>query len=145
MLKKISYLLCFFVFNQCAFANFNDEVNDYKVHEKSLVAGQTSQVSSLANMSQENVKKSLAMINQLMGTAQDSAKKNLQQGGKAANGAMLFVSTSMPSQLIIAMAMQAAKYKIPVIMRGLVDNSMPKTLQEILNIKTQAKKTGVAV
>ncbi|MDA7742522.1 type-F conjugative transfer system pilin assembly protein TrbC, partial [Francisellaceae bacterium] len=65
------------------------------------------------------------------------------KGGKAADGAMLFISTSMPASLIIDMSKQAAKYNIPVILRGLIDNSMPKTLQAILNIKSVALKANI--
>lgn len=139
-MKKIALIMILAITAPLVFANFNDEVNRYKAHEKSLIDGQASQVSALANMSQANVKKNLALINQLMGRAQQSANQTLNHGGKAANGAMLFISTSMPKSLIIQMSIQASKYNIPVIMRGLIDNSMPKTLQAILNIKVLAKK-----
>ncbi|ALA26646.1 type-F conjugative transfer system pilin assembly protein TrbC [Piscirickettsia salmonis] len=139
-MKKIALTVILSIGCQIAFANFNDEVNAYKVHEKSLIDQNSSKVSALASMSQANVKKNLSLLNQFMGQAQHSAGQTLNHGGKAANGAMLFISTSMPKPLIIQMSIQASKYNIPVIMRGLIDNSMPKTLQAILNIKVLAKK-----
>ena len=61
-------------------------------------------------------------------------------GGRAANGAMLFVSLSMPESLLLQMADEAHHFGIPVLLRGLVNNKMPDTLHLIAKLKQDAGK-----
>ena len=127
-----------------SFANFNDEVNAYKQTEKAVLGDNGKTVNSINRMSKAQVASNLDLVNNFINKASQSEKGIIQQktgqGGKPADGAMLFISFSMPKSLIIQMSMQAAKYHIPVIIRGLIDNKMPKTLQQILNIQQLAKK-----
>ncbi|MDA0910338.1 MAG: type-F conjugative transfer system pilin assembly protein TrbC [Proteobacteria bacterium] len=130
-----------------SFANFNDEVNAYKQTEKTIFKDNAKAVDAINSMSQAQVSSNLDLVNNFIDQASGSARGIIQQktgqGGKAADGAMLFISFSMPKSLIIQMSMQAAKYHIPVIIRGLVDNKMPKTLQYILDIQQLAKKENL--
>lgn len=43
----------------------------------------------------------------------------------------VFVSLSMPTQLLSAVLTESARLRIPAILNGLIDNSMPKTVQRI--------------
>ena len=116
MIKKIALLSFLLSLSLPVLANFNDEVNQYKGVEKQQVAGQQSTVTNFSKMSAADVTKSLALVNHFVHAGQHSLQQvNPRKGGKAANGAMLFISFSMPKPLIIQMAMQATRYHIPVI------------------------------
>lgn len=69
-----------------------------------------------------------------------SLQKNSHRGGKAANGGMIFISLSLPDPLILQLCDGAARYHMPVIIRGLVDNNMPKTLKRLQWLAKSAKK-----
>lgn len=49
----------------------------------------------------------------------------------SAPSVQVFVSFSMPTQLLSAVLMESARLHIPAILNGLIDNSMPKTVQQI--------------
>lgn len=139
-MRRLSTLIITACLAITVWANFNDEVNTYKAHEKTLLAGQQNQVSKLGRLSQVQIQKNLALVNHFISQAHGSYKQNLHAGGKAADGAILFVSFSMPKALILQMASQAEQYHIPVMLRGMVANSVPKTLQAIMDLKSAAKK-----
>jgi len=126
-----------------AFANFNDQVNSYKAHEHSLIHSESQALAKARLKSRLNTEQNLALVNHVIAMAKGSYNKNIPHGGRAARGAILFVSFSMPTPLIIQMSQQAAQFHIPVMLRGLVDNNMPKTLQRLMDIKQAAKKQSV--
>jgi conjugal transfer pilus assembly protein TrbC len=49
----------------------------------------------------------------------------------SASSVQVFVSFSMPNQLLSAVLTESARLQIPAILNGLIDNSMPKTVQRI--------------
>ena len=52
-----------------------------------------------------------------------------------AEGAFLFVSLSMPKPLLLSMAEEASRYKIPLIIKGLENGNFNQTLQTIYHLK----------
>lgn len=138
-MKKVLLAAALILTSSASFANFNDEVNDYKHIEHGLLASQGAQVSAMAKLSQANASKNNKLAAHFLHLARDSFNGALPHGGKVADGAILFVSFSMPASLIIDMANQAQSLGIAVIIRGLVDNKMPQTLQRIMDLKRLAK------
>lgn len=65
------------------------------------------------------------------------------------NNAMLFVSLGMPKLVLRQYLVQSKEYGIPIVIRGLIDNSTPKTmsrLYEILHPKNKAPiKAGIEI
>lgn len=55
----------------------------------------------------------------------------------------IFVSFSMPQNSLKQWTMQAKKIDAPLLLRGLVDNSMKKTLQQLISI--QGMQPGVQI
>ena len=50
----------------------------------------------------------------------------------AGGGLLLFVSFSMPEKLMVQTLEDATNHQIPVLLNGLIDDSMPKTLDKIM-------------
>ncbi len=76
-------------------------------------------------------------------SALNEGKMQLQQLNQhvdSPKGAILFISFSMPDSLILQMSEQASHYKIPVVIRGLVNNQFPDTLRKFLQLQKLAKK-----
>lgn len=123
----------------CAFSNFNDEVSQYRSVESSTLNHQKSSVDQFKGLSSVAVQKKRAMIHKFLNRIQPSS--NLNRNDQNSNDALLFISFSMPNALILNLSDQAHQYHIPIVIRGLVDNDVKKTLQKILALKTMAKKT----
>lgn len=136
MLKHLTLItalsLCWSVF-----ANTNDDINAIRaegVIQTSLVPRAT--IETLKKNSAYN--QSQSFLDEFMQHARASqpAKKQIQ----AANGAILFVSFSMPEQLLFSLADEAAQFDIPVVMNGLVDGDFKKTIEMFARLNNEAKK-----
>ena len=142
-------IISLFLMSFCVFANVNTDVVQLNREAKSQIETNRQQVNHMDQMSQHQLDQNLSLVNSFLSKARSSEPQN-RHGGQPADGAMLFISTSMPKSLIIQMTEQASYYHIPVVIRGLIDNDMKKTLQAILDIKTTANKhhqpfTGISI
>lgn len=134
--KTIVAALVTLVFSSSLFANQNDFFNG--LQRKAL-----NDTSSMSTQEKKDFKESaiqkrqqhLDYINQLMG-----AKKQQHngKGGKAADGAVMFVSFSMPDPLLVSLSEEAHDYDIPLVVRGLVENDFKKTLLRLASLKDYA-------
>lgn len=110
----------------------------------SITAQATSALSvlppSLRAAVMSNMNKNQSSINTGVQLGRSSLAKNSHRGGKAAKGGMVFISLSLPDALILQLCDGAARYHMPVIIRGLVDNNMPATLKRLQGIAKAAKK-----
>lgn len=95
-----------------------------------------SEASQLKVNSLSNRQEHIAFINQLLKGKQQEAKGEPQQ----ADGAILFVSFSMPDALLVSLSEEAHAYSIPLVIRGLVDNDFKKTLLRIQSLQQYAKE-----
>ena len=96
-------------------------------------------LNNLRDMSYKEVTKHQQYIDKLF---RDKHAQAQNKNVKKADGAILFISFSMPNDLIIELASQAKKYHIPVVVRGLVQNDFKKTLAKIYQVKTKSKQRG---
>lgn len=62
---------------------------------------------------------------------------------KPAPQAVIFVSLSMPNLSLKQIINDAAAYHIPVVVRGLVDNSLKKTVTRIFELVKERNKGGI--
>jgi conjugal transfer pilus assembly protein TrbC len=92
--------------------------------------------SQLKTSSLSNKQEHIAFINQLLQGKQQDKKGEPQQ----ADGAILFVSFSMPDALLVSLSEEAHTYNIPLVIRGLVDNDFKKTLLRIQSLQQYAKE-----
>jgi conjugal transfer pilus assembly protein TrbC len=64
----------------------------------------------------------------------------IRQKPKATEGALLFVSFSMPEPLLLELADEAHALNIPLVIRGLVDNDFKKTIETFARLRDHAEK-----
>lgn len=130
-------LLLFYITGSVA--NTNDLLNhlgNQGLRQKALIANQdleTAKADSLLGQ----VKYRTA-IDTILQSAKN-VKPNEQQG-QGVNGAVLFVSFSMPESLLFALSDEAASFEIPLVINGLVDGDFKKTIKTFTRLHEKAKK-----
>ena len=92
-------------------------------------------LNEIKQLSTQEVEKHSQFINKLFSDKKNSSKAN---NVKKADGAILFVSFSMPDNLLIELSEQANKYNIPLVIKGLVNNDFKETFRKIQEVKTKA-------
>jgi conjugal transfer pilus assembly protein TrbC len=122
------------------FANTNDDIKAYQT--ESTRQKQTIKHVDLVALSKASLKnkaQNQAVIDSLFSQAKGSLPAN-KTGGKPADGAMLFVSFSMPEPLLFALADEAARFDIPLVIKGLVDGDFKKTINTFYKLQARAQK-----
>lgn len=141
-MKLIFKLLSFYLMPVIALANTNDAIKHYQeealrakaqISNHSLEAFQASSLKTQA--SYQNLIQPL-----LQQTSQATPSKKELLG---ANGAILFVSFSMPEPLLFSLSDEAARFGIPVVIRGLVEDDFKKTIQRFAALHKKAQKEHI--
>jgi len=130
------------------YANTNDDIatlNASNAEQLSSVSSAT--LETLKTHASQNQSEHRTLIDAFMKEALSSTKKKRPQG---ADGAILFVSFSMPESLLFELADEAAIFGIPVVIKGLVDNDFKKTIETFSRLNREAQKkrlnfTGVSI
>lgn len=141
MLNKIMFvsLVCWAV---TSLANTNDTIKTYETEGlDALALTSTTQIETLKATSIRTQSEHKSLIDNLM----QNAKSGLQgtQKPQAADGAVLFVSFSMPDSLLFALADEAALFNIPVVINGLVEGDFKKTIETFKRLHTEAKNNSL--
>lgn len=124
-----------------SFANLNDELLAMdKVAKEQVSSISQDTLNSLQGRAMQNKEQNIAFINKLLRNTREGIGQ--KKGGKPADGAMLFISFSMPEQMILSLADEAAYFGIPVVLKGLVSGDFKQTLQKIAYLQKKAKKEG---
>jgi conjugal transfer pilus assembly protein TrbC len=130
------FVMCWSV---AGWANTNDDIAAYQ----SQAIRQSSEIPS-ATIESLNVKSSQVQAEHktLIDTLMQSAVSGVpaKQRPQGAEGAVLFVSFSMPDSLLLALADEAARFNIPVVINGLVDKDFKKTIETFKRLNTDAQK-----
>lgn len=108
------------------------------VYASNINVNQSFDLNEIKQLSTQEVEKHSQFINKLFSDKKNSSKAN---SVKKADGVILFVSFSMPEELLIELSMQAQKYNIPLVIKGLVNNDFKETLGKIQEVKTKATAT----
>lgn len=117
----------------------NDRINE--MGNQADIIKQSVSPAFIKNMHQQGIAHQdeyQSLISALNKNKHEAEKK----GGKPADGAILFISFSMPEDTILALASEAQSYGIPVVLKGLLDGDFQKTLQKIMQLHEKAKKMG---
>lgn len=131
--------LAAFLLNSASYANMNDVINHAgKTAEQQSGLLNQDEINAMRQASQHNSLKQQTLIQQIL----KSTKRNAPglQKGQYIDGAVLFVSFSMPESLLFTLADEAATYKIPVVINGLVDGDFKKTITRFSELHAHAKK-----
>jgi conjugal transfer pilus assembly protein TrbC len=126
-----------------ALANTNDVINkatDAALAQRSLISPETlAQMQHASNQSSIN---NQSLIEQIIKVSQQKSPK--AQQGQYVDGAVLFVSFSMPESLLFSLGQEAALYKIPVVIKGLIDGDFKKTIATFAKLQAHAQKSHQA-
>ena len=89
-----------------------------------------------------------SILNEIRNKQFSRMKSQLNIKEEPQQGALIFVSFSMPKASLKQILVQAKAYHIPVVIRGLVNNSFVETkasLDKILREKTKSEKIGESI
>ena len=121
-------------------ANTNDDINAYRaqgVAQARIVPHAT--LDALQSQSLQTQSENKTLIDTLMAQVTRGLPENKRP--QAAEGAMLFVSFSMPEPLLFALADEAAAFNIPLVLNGLVEGDFKKTVNTFARLTKEAKKS----
>lgn len=124
-------------------ANVNDFINeaaDSGAQQKNSVSDDT--LARFNAASNKSYAQNQTLIEQIIQSSRQSSPA--AQKGQYIDGAVLFVSFSMPEQLLFTLAQEAAAYKIPVVVNGLIDGDFKKTITTFSQLHDRAKKEKIA-
>ncbi len=141
-MRKTGTVLALMVSTVVCFANINDDITTMQKTGR-VQAGLVShgRIETLKVLSEQNQSEQKSLIDTFMADAKSSFPD--KQRAQAADGAMLFVSFSMPEPLLFALADEAATYHIPLVVNGLVDGDFKKTIDTFARLTANAKKQSL--
>lgn len=131
-------LSCLLMTTTCN-ANTNDLINEASqkaAHERESISHET--ITAMEQAAQQSYAHNQTLIEQVIQAS--NQKMPSAHKGQYIDGAVLFVSFSMPEQLLFSLAEEAAFYKIPVVINGLIDGDFKKTITTFSKLQKQAKK-----
>lgn len=120
-------------------ANTNDSIKHYQeegVRQASEIPSKMIETLKIKSSQVQSEHKSL--VDSLMQSATDGLQSKQKPLG--AEGAILFVSFSMPDSLLFALADEAAQFHIPVVINGLVKGDFKKTVETFKRLNDEAQK-----
>jgi len=139
-LKKIGILCLLMLFTVTPHASGLDKLG--AVGEEAWAGKKSSlEMNGLQNAiasPDQSIEESLDFLQRLLKKREENIPG--RTGGKAAQGAMLFVSFSMPEEMLLSMCDEAAHLDVPVVLKGLVGGDFKKTLGAIGRLQDKAHK-----
>ncbi|KTD71813.1 putative conjugative transfer protein TrbC [Legionella steelei] len=121
-------------------ANVNDFINEASATGK--VAHDSVSQDTLAHWnaaSNQSYAQNKTLIDQIIEQSRQGAP--IAQKGQTVDGAVLFVSFSMPEPLLFSLSDEAASYKIPVVINGLIEGDFKKTITAFSMLHAKAKES----
>jgi type-F conjugative transfer system pilin assembly protein TrbC len=145
MLLTIVILMLFGSFNAFA-GNTNDFINQVKLNRDKI----TKEILKSNNAFLDFRKISAKKVTDYQTTIEDIKNKHqgkLKTGRKIrkTEKAIVFVSFSMPELSLKQIIHDAARYRVPVVIRGLYQNSFRKTVEKMFKFVKENKKGGIAI
>lgn len=121
-------------------ANTNDDLRTYQRQgERQKTNVSALKLNQLKAESEQTMLKNMASLQSILHQAKENGPKPVQSP-KGLDGAALFVSFSMPEALLFSLADEASRYRIPLVIKGLVDGDFKKTISTFARLQEKAKK-----
>jgi conjugal transfer pilus assembly protein TrbC len=118
------------------YANMNDDIWELSQQSKEIIKSINIKEYKNTKVVSDVTKPLLADIDRY----QQSLNPKKQQGGKVADGAILFVSFTMPNTLIKELSDEAHSFNIPVVIKGLINEDFKQTIEKIGMLKLEMEK-----
>lgn len=138
MLNKTVWF-SFILWSVTVYANTNDEIAAYLAlgrEQKSAIPSST--LEFLSRNSSQTKLEYRSLTDAII--SHEGNRIAGQQKPKNVDGAVLFVSFSMPESLLFALGDEASRFNIPLVINGLVDGDFKKTIQRFKHLNQEATK-----
>lgn len=132
--KLLAYLVLLLSLPVCA--NINDDIWELSQQSKEIIKSINIQEYKNTKKISDATKPFLADLDRY----RQSLNPKKQQGGKVADGAILFVSFTMPNTLIKELLDEAHSLNIPVVIKGLINGDLNQTIEKIGMLKVEMEK-----
>lgn len=145
MLRILKLLLTttFIIVAITAYGLNNDQNSDIKAIERIAISNSEKYMDYVVGRSDEMSKSSLNQVRNINKfLTKEKSKLNLaisQTKPKTTSDILVFVSFSMPRSALVSILKQSQKHNAEIILRGLKENSLPKTVAEISNLIKESK------
>lgn len=145
MVKLISILIYLFCLNTC-FALDIDHQGLKNIEQLALNKAQiyTNEIEQQVANINKLADKSILDNKQFISEQKAKLKQAFNQQGKQKNDAqiLVFVSFSMPKESLKSLLIQSSQYNAAIIIQGLIDNSLPKTLSKMSDFMKETNNQG---
>ncbi len=145
MVKLISILIYFLCLN-ASFALDIDHQELKNIEQLALNKAQTHTNEIEQHVANINklADKSILDNKQFISEQKAKLKQAFNQQGKPKNDAqiLVFVSFSMPKESLKSLLIQSSQYNAAIIIQGLIDNSLPKTLSKMSDLMKETNNKG---
>lgn len=119
-------------------ANVNDFLNEASAIGKTAHDSVSQDTLAHWNVaSNQSIAQNKTLIDQIIEQSRQGTP--VAQKGQTVDGAVLFVSFSMPESLLFSLSDEAASYKIPVVINGLIEGILKKPLRLFLSFMLRQK------
>lgn len=95
------------------------------------------QITSIARQAKDLQNQHQSLIDEIKN---HSAQYGVPHKEQVVDGAVLFVSFSMPKELLFSLSDEAASFGMPVVLNGLIDGDFKKTIEQFNQLQQEAKK-----
>ena len=141
MHKQLACVIFSVLISMCitSYANINDDraaISATSDSSKDILS--TESLAVFQERSYQSQKNAKPFVDEVLKSARMHAP--IRQKPKATEGALLFVSFSMPEPLLLELADEAYALNIPLVIRGLVDNDFKKTIETFARLRDHAEK-----
>ena len=126
--------------------NTNDIIRREMLRREKIVKEVTKQNDNFEKYKNKSEQK-IQGYRELISSIKEQHVKNAQAKGhiKPAPQVVVFVSFSMPALSLKQIIQDASRYQIPVVVRGLYENSFRKTIEKIFDLVKENNKGGILI
>lgn len=140
--KSLRFLLYVFVVTCFVNVGYSDNLNQY-LYQQSAIAQQVSssaikETSALEAIKAEQIRQYASYTNSLKAKQENTYQKYQVK----LPDSIVFASFSMPESLIVQVLRDAKAHHMPVVIRGLIDNSFAKTTSTLFDLAKKHKGIG---
>ncbi len=124
----------------------NDVINRCRTEGDKIVKEETKNFIKLNQLSDASSKQYIQVIDNIKSNHGERFKRmRLNSFNKQTPQAMIFVSLDMPQRSLQQIIHDAARYEVPVVIRGLYRNSFRETMNKIFELVKKRNRGGILI
>lgn len=142
-------LVSLLIYSPANAGEINNIINRETIHRDQIIKETTGQFDDIKNISIQKANAYQEFINNVKVNAktiqENQALKSNQPTIKQPPKIIVFISFSMPDSSLEQIIQEAEKLQVPVVLRGLYQNSFQKTAAKIFDLVKDEQKGGVMI